>query len=88
MPLYESAGVNLLNSALLKWKADPSAAKAAVSRMNKRDFRLTNWSIADVAKIDEILEDFGDDIAEVSKLMPNKSLAELVNFVYVKRPGM
>lgn len=88
LPLYQVAGVSLLNQALLRWQADPSAAWAAVQKLSKREFRITNWSPADIAHLDEGLEEVGDDIAELRRFVPNKTLQELVNYVYIRRPAM
>lgn len=88
MPLYESAGVLYLNAACARWQSDPSEAWASLSRLSKREFRLTNWSSADVAKLDEGLDDFGDDLAEVHNMLPNKPYSDLINYVYVRRPAM
>lgn len=86
LPLHGSAGVNLQSAALSRWHADPATAWDMVCKLKKRDFRLTNWSPADCAWLESLAQEVGDDLVEVHKLIPQKTMAELVNYVYTKLP--
>lgn len=88
LPLYQLAGVDLLDKAIQYWTSDPETALEKATALEQEDLDIPFWTDSEKSKVDHGLEQWQDDLEEIAIKLPKKTLAELVNFVYLSRPQM
>ena len=86
LDLYKLAGVDLLDKAIQYWTSDSETAFEKAAALEQEDLDIPFWTESEKSKVDHGLEQWQDDLEEIAVKLPKKTLAELVNFVYLRRP--
>lgn len=88
LPLHKLAGVALLDRAIQYWTSDPEEALDKVSKLEQEDLDVSYWTEAEMKKLDQGIERWQDDMEEIAKGLSKKTVADVVNFIYLSRPQM